>query len=85
MSNQTAADSLQEDQDVNGDANAVVRIRQTPRRADSHEAEDEEYGAQEHGEDVEVGMVPDAVAGPLCVETDIEDGKGHNEEECDGC
>src|ERR1044071_875383 len=84
LSHETAAKGLEEDQDVDGDANAVVRIGQVARGTDGDETEDEDDGRKADSNDVEVRMVLDGLARTLGVETDKQGGDGYYKEEGDG-
>lgn len=81
---ETAADGLEEDQDVYGHADAVVGVRQASRRAHGDEAEDEDDGGEAHGEDLEIGMEScgGLSAGPA--EPLLHDGCGYDEEKGHG-
>lgn len=83
MFDQPTAHSLQQNEDVDRDADSMVRVGKTPRGAHGHEAQDEEDRAEQHGEDVQVGVVADAVPRAAGVEAHVEHREGHDEEECD--
>jgi hypothetical protein len=79
-----AAKGLQQDHDVDGDTDPVVRVRQRPLWPDGEESEDEDDGAEPNGEDVEVGVRPHvALVVARAAEALDHHGRGHEDEEGD--
>lgn len=79
-----APGSLNENHDVYGHPDSVVRVREVSRRPHGDEAQNEHHGAQTDGEDVEVDVVPYSRSGPVGVVSRQENCGGDEEEEHDG-
>jgi hypothetical protein len=78
---QTAADGLQQNHDVNGDSDSMVRVGEVARRAYRNKAQNEYDGGEANSKNLEVGVIFDRLAGALRVESDEEDGYWDDEEE----
>jgi hypothetical protein len=81
LPNQPTADGLEQNQDIDGNANSMMRVRQIAGRADGEEAEHEDDGGKANSQDLQVGMVVDGPPRSAGVEPDEEHGAGYNEEE----
>lgn len=82
---EASADNLQQYQGKNGDANAVVGVRQASFRPYGEPSEDEEYRRQENGEDQEVGVISDRIARVSRIESRVQDSYGDEEKKDDCC
>lgn len=84
FADKTATKSLNQNHDINSDADAMVRICEVSVWTDSDEAENEDDGAEADSEDLKVCMISDGVSRLARVESGNEDGNRDNEEEGDG-
>ncbi len=62
MSNDAAADNLQQEHGVYGDADAVVGIREVSGRPDGEETEYEDDGQEDCSKDIELSMLRNSPA-----------------------
>ena len=84
FSDETASDSLEQYQDVDGDADSMMRVSQVPWRAHGDEAEDEYDCCEANGQNLEVRMILDRLSWALSVEPYEQDGEWHDKEKGDG-
>lgn len=80
ISDDAASNGLGENQDVDGYANAMVRIRQVTGRTDGEESEDEYDGGKTDGKNLDV-CVYAAASSTVRMEPHIHDGNWYKEQE----
>jgi len=76
--------SLNQYQDIYRHTDAVMGIGEVARRPDGDKSEDEDYGGETNGEDLEIGMVSDGRSGVTTIEANEERRYGQDEEKSNG-
>lgn len=79
-----AGDGLEQDQDVEGQADVMMRVRQAAPRADGEPTEHEDHGRQRHGDDLQPDMQAQGPAGSAAVEARRDYGRRDDDDEDDG-